>query len=867
MLYSCSTQKNTGLSRSYHNLTAHFNVLFNGNEAYKKGMKKVDEKFKDDYSRILPVFKYGNKEVASMISPDMDVAIKKASKMITLHSIKAKPSVKKGRKMTPQEKEFYNKGEFNKWVDDGYLLIGKSHLWKQDYNNAAETFKFIIREFPKEPSKYEAQIWLARTYSQSKEYKDAENILSNLQNDRKFPKEYKQDLYSTLADYYLKQEKYDSALNNLEKALPLTRTKKLKLRFMFIEAQICQKMNYMERAVDMYSRVIKKNPPYEMEFNAQINLASSFQSGSGSGNDVKKQLNKLLRNDKNSDYKDQIYYALGNIEMREGNKSEGIEYYKQSVASSTQNTYQKALSCLTLANLFYNDKKYVPAQAYYDSTLLYIDKDYDGIEDIKAKATNLNALVDRLNAISTEDSLQRVAKMPEGERMRFIDHIISDLRNKEAQAQMEESQRLQDYYSRQNRQNMVASDKTTAKWYFYNPISITQGMKDFQLKWGRRRNEDNWRRRNKASSMGMETNEVVAENKQEKDTKKKVVDNKSREFYLQNLPMTDSLLEISRKRVIDGYYYGGIIYHDDLNDAQQSIDLYEKMLQRFPETAYTPAVCYKLFKMYTELKNEAKATFYRNQLISRYPDTNYAKILSDPNFYKQFLESEKQIDVLFEQTYNAYNSGNYTQVLSNVQVAFDKYKKAPTLPKFAMLRAMAIGKTTNPQTFRGELNKIIAQYPKDEVSIRAKEIIAYLNDYKPETKQQEDLKAAEVTYALEGQTIYYVAIVVDKQEDVNQIVFDLINFNLDNFSNDKLEINNENLGEKYKILSIRTFRDKPKSMAYLSALSAKPESLKNIKGNTRQLFVISPANYQMLLRQKSADSYLQFFKIYLQKDK
>jgi hypothetical protein len=286
------------------------------------------------------------------------------------------------------------------------------------------------------------------------------------------------------------------------------------------------------------------------------------------------------------------------------------------------------------------------------------------------------------------------------------------------------------------------------------------------------------------------------------------------------------------------------------------------MLERFPETDYTAPVYYQLYKMYSEQKNESKASYYRNLVLSRYPNTNYAKVLSDPNFYKQVLEKENEVNRYFEQTYSFYNSGNYQQVIANVQTAFNQFKNDPSIPKFAMLRALAIGKTSDMITFRNELNLIVSQYPKDEVSTRAKEIINYLNTYKPETKQQEDLKVAQVTYALEEKTIYYMAIVVDKQEDVNQVVFDIINFNLDNFSSDKLELNNENIGKNYKVITIRTFAEKDKAMSYFKAISAKPEVFKNVKGATRQLFIISPANYQILQKQESADSYLQFFKLY-----
>ncbi len=862
---ACSTQKNTGTTRAYHNLTAHYNVLFNGSESFKKGLKKVDETFKDDYSRILPVFKYGNKDVASAVSSDMDVTIKKVSKMISLHSIKAKPKVKKGEHLTPEEKEFYNKNEFNKWVDQGYILMGKAYVYKTEYIKAFETFDFVARDFPKEHSHYEALIWLARIHAENEEYREAELAITSLETDKKFPKKLLLSLYETSADVALKQNQYEKGIKSLEKALNLVHKRKLKIRYTYILAQLYQQTEQLKKATEMYMRVIRKNPPYEMTFNARINLASSVEAGSKNNRYIKDQLKKMLRNDKNKEYQDQIYFALGNIEMKEGNRDKAIENYKQSVKVSTNNNAQKALSCLTLADLYYVDKNYVPAQVYYDSTLLYIADNYPGLSSLKTKAKSLTRLVTNLNTITLEDSLQRIAKLPEAQRMKLIDNIISDLRKKEAEAQIEEQQRLQDYYANQNRKALTqgTQNQNQAKWYFYNPVSVDQGIKDFQLRWGKRRLEDNWRRRNKGiTGFGNDNEATAADGKKQESEKKKVQDNKSREYYTQNIPVNDSMIKASTVRIIDGYYYGGQVYRSELKDYPQAIVLYEKMLERFPDNVYQIPVCYQLYTMYSEAKNTAKANYYKNLILTKSPESNYAKLLTDPNFYKQMMEKEKEADRSYEQSYDLYKAGNYQQVISNSQQALNQYKNDPVRPKFALLRAMAIGKTSDRMTFRNELNQVIANYPKNEVSTYAKEIIAYMNVANPETKQKEDLKVAEVIYLMQEKTTYYFALLVEKEEDVNQLVFDIINFNLDNFSTEKLEINNEEFGKKYKIVTVRSFSDKDKAMTYFKALN--PTVLKNIKKQTKTTFIISPANYQTLQKQDSFDGYQQFFKLHFQ---
>jgi hypothetical protein len=266
--------------------------------------------------------------------------------------------------------------------------------------------------------------------------------------------------------------------------------------------------------------------------------------------------------------------------------------------------------------------------------------------------------------------------------------------------------------------------------------------------------------------------------------------------------------------------------------------------------------------MYSEAKNTAKANYYKNLILTKSPESNYAKLLTDPNFYKQMMEKEKEADRFYEQSYDFYKAGNYQQVITNSQQALNQYKNDPVRPKFALLRAMAIGKTSDRMTFRNELNQVIANYPKNEVSTYAKEIIAYLNVSNPETKQKEDLKVAEVIYITQEKTTYYFALLVEKEEDVNQLVFDIINFNLDNFSTEKLEINNEKFGKKYKIVTVRSFSDKDKAMTYFKALN--PTVLKNVKKQTKITFIISPANYQTLQKQDSFDGYQQFFKLHFQ---
>lgn len=493
---SCSTQKNTTMSRNYHNLISHYNIYFNGLESYKRGVNRVGKDFKDNFTRVLPVFYFSVPEAVSAVAPDMDRAIEKATKVITLHSITAKPDLKRGN-LTEKQKEFYNKKEFNKWVDDDYMLMGKAYIYKNQFKMAVETFKKVVTDFPEEPIRYEALIWMARGYNELGEYRDSENILEMIRADEDLPDEYRGDLYSTWADLLIKQNKYAQAIPKLLKALDDAHSKQQRIRFTYILAQLYQETDASQEAVANYRKVIKMNPPYDMTFNAKINMASSYNVGSGRGDEIQKLLTKMLKDNKNIDYQDQIYYALGKIALKQGKTKEAIENFKLSAQKSVNNPNQKGLTYLALADIYYNIPEYSLAQAYYDSTVQNIGNDYEDYENLVTKSKSLTNLVKYLRVYTLEDSLQMLANMPEAERLDKIDQIIENVRKKEEEDRLRKQEDKENNVSGGMAMNRPATgmNQKGGKWYFYNLTAKSFGQPEFRMRWGNRKLEDNWRRK------------------------------------------------------------------------------------------------------------------------------------------------------------------------------------------------------------------------------------------------------------------------------------------------------------------------------------------------------------------------------------
>ena len=356
---ACSTKKNTAITRTYHNVTSRYNIYFNGYESYKKGEKKIEKELKDDYSKLIPVFPY-NAEASSVAAGDMDRTIKKSTKVSALHSITVKPEIKKGM-VQEKDKAFYNKKEYNKWMDDCYFLIGKSHFSKGDFDLAIKTFRFVLNEYKDETAINETQLWLARSLVSNDEALEAIEGLKKI-NIEEYPRKLHGLYYAVYASAFISIKKYDDAIVMLDRALKLSRQKKTKIRYTFLLAQLYEITKQEDKAYEYYTKVIKMNPPYEKAFNAIINRASVI-SGEQDDREIRQQFLKMINDAKNKEYLDQIYFAIGNIDLKQNKKDDAIINYKKSAQVSISNDKQKTKSFITLADLYY------PQVLYHDLAL------------------------------------------------------------------------------------------------------------------------------------------------------------------------------------------------------------------------------------------------------------------------------------------------------------------------------------------------------------------------------------------------------------------------------------------------------------------------------------------------------------------
>jgi tetratricopeptide (TPR) repeat protein len=838
----------------------------------RQGLKEFQSTAKDNYSIVLPVFYTGDKGSISRISQNSDIGIKKATKTIQKHSM------------------FFNNKEYNRWIDDAYMLIGKSYFYKQDYPMARRTFEFVIKTYNSNPVKYEAMLWQSLANMQLGDFNRAEPMLDMVQNmirQGKAPESNELMLALCYANFYILEKNYSPAVEFLDRAIELGPPRTMKTRCMFILGQIHQKTGQFEEASRYYQMVIKRNAPFEMEFNSKINLAVCYVAKSGNRAYIVKKLKRMLKDEKNNDYRDQIYFALANVALKDGDSLAAIDYLAKSVATSKQNKYQKAISSLDLADILFSHKNYKLSQAYYDSTMQFLPKDFPNYKEISMKTATLSDLVSYLQLIEREDSLQKLASMTESQRFFVIDGIISKLIAEEMKKQKEEQERQENLllFGQSKGQTpgspggSPTGSTTTGAWYFYNPSATSNGFSNFSRKWGRRKLEDNWFLSNKAIVADLNENQedtslVASAGGDTTKTKKalpKSKNPKERAFYLQDIPFTPIQLKVSDDTIIQAYYNLGFVYVEGLNDYEHAIDAFQTLNNRFPGNKFTVASYYELYMLYKALENQPKSDTFKNVILTRYPETDFAKLLVNPNYYKEAQSKRKEVNNLYEDTYKAFTNQQYYMVINNADVALKKYPGDTALiPRFEYLKALSIGKIEVVDSLVAGMKRIMLKYPKSPVRPLAQKVLDYLKNQrnsKGEPIITDSTALPETTsrlYAFNPNSIHFFILIADNNRvDVNALKIKISDFNSKFHSLSNLQVNSLLLNDPQEMITVNNFDNDEKAMDYFISIQNNPyifTKLENTGGYSD--FVISADNYPIFYRSKDIQQYLRFFEKY-----
>jgi tetratricopeptide (TPR) repeat protein len=824
------------MSRNYHNLVSHYNGYFNAREILKAENKKLIENHKDDYSQVLPIFIYPTEEQSKAMIPQMDVVIEKSSKVIERHSI------------------YQRKKEHVKWIDDTYYLVGQAQFNKGMLVSAEETFLYIYQAFKKEPIRYDGLLWLLKTLIEQKDWEKVDTYSRMLEDDVRFPKE-KEGLYNAIyADFLLKKDKdIEKAIPRLEEAIKLTDDKRSKRRYTYVLAQLYQKKGYLKKANDLYADVLTLRPDYVMAFNCKINRAIAYDVASNNADDIKKQLRKMLKDSKNEEFFDQIYFALAELAITQKDEPLAVQYLKKSAQVSTVNVKQKALSYYKLAGIYFNRPDYINAQAYYDSTTIYLPQDHEAYFLADEKNKSLLELVKNLKIVQLQDSLLKISNLSEKEQKRLVNDIISEYKSEKERARLAEEAAL--FAAQNGGKSAVNIPGTSNGWYFYNPTSMAFGLAEFKKIWGDRKLQDNWRRSNKQSAFPdpVEVGDGQSDVAAAANGGVKVADPKlDQDTYLKNIPKDYNEKLAAHGKVVEALYNIGLIFKESFEDLPSGIKAFERIVDQYDTSQLALPAHYQLYRIYLKQDEKVLAEKHKDWVLENHPFSEYAYIIKNPNYNKQTKATKEKVESFYTATYRLYEYGLYGDVISSCDKADSVFNSDHLKAKFDYLKAKAIGKTRPLEEFKKELSSVIANHPDDPVKGQAQSILDYINsnNASPSTPK----KSSYVVNADDG---HIILVEVDDKNNKNDALKNQISiFNEQFFRNEKFEVSKILIGSNQNMLMIRSFDNKSQAMNYFGLLTRTSDIAEITNGIT---YAITNENLRMLFKEKNFSEYITFF--------
>ena len=900
ILTGCSTQKNTAQSRWWHAFNAKYNTYYNGTLAYIDGSLEKETGNKDNYTEQIPLYTVSNKNSREIGKANFDRAIEKCEKAIHQHSIKRRPEWTKNRRKTAKDIEWLSRREYNPFLWKAWMLMGRSQFYQGDFESAAATFSYMSRLYATQPAIYgKARAWLAKCYIEQNWNYDAEDVIRNMLRDSIHWRAQKEWDY-TFADYYIHTGNAEQAIPYLRKVISHEMRRKQKAREWYLMGQLQASIGNKKEAYKAFRHVIRQNPPYELAFNARIAM-TEVMAKDNAGKMISR-LKRMAASDNNKEYQDQIYYAIGNIHLSRKDTLQAITAYEKGNQKSTRNGIEKGVLLLHLGDLYWTKEKFSDARRCYGEAIGLLDKDRKDYQQLANRSKVLDELVPYTDAVQLQDSLQQLARMSEKERNAAIDRVIDALKKKEKEERNRKAEEEAESTLRQDggnfannnfannnspQKNNENSTNTPAngQWYFYSPLTVSQGKAQFQKLWGKRDNVDNWQRINKtvvanaagAEEMTDEQRDSLAQAAEQEELLKQTSDSAvndphKREYYLAQIPFTPEQLAESNKLLEDGLYHAGVIFKDKLDNLPLSRKSLLRLVDNHPDYAHLDDAYYHLYLLYSRERKPEMAQTYLQKLKAEYPESQWTTLLSDPYYAENAKRGVQIEDSLYTLTYQAFRDGEYDKVERNAQISRNRFPDGANRDKFLFIGGLSKLNDGDIKSCLADLKEVVSKYPDSRLSEMAGMIIngvdagrrLYggkfdLNDVwtRRSIKLNDRDSTRQKGYSPERNASFVFLLAYDPDKtNENQLLFEMAKYNFTSYMARYFDINIEDLEGLHR-MQISGFNSYDEARQYANAVYQQP-AIKRLLGNVRA-YVISEPNLKLLGTSHTYKEYEKFY--------
>ena len=889
----CSTQKNTAKTRFWHSFKARYNTYYNGSLAYIDGSLEKENGNKDNFTEIIPLYTVANKQSRELGKSNFDRAIEKSQKTIKLHSIKRRPEWTKNRRKTEKDIEWLSRREYNPFLWRAWMLMGRSQFHKGAFDEAASTFAYMGRLYHTQPAIYaKSRAWLAKCYIEEGWIYDAEDVIRGMERDSIHWSARKEWDY-TYADYYIHIGDYKKAIPHLRQVIRHEMRRKQRAREWYLMGQLHAALGNRPEAMKAFRHVLRQNPPYDVEFNARIAMTEVMADSQ-----AKKMIGRLKRmaaSDKNKDFLDQVYYAIGNIHMARRDTTQAITAYERGVAKATRTGIEKGVLLLRLGDIYWDMERYSDAQRCYGGAIGLLDKERKDYEQLSNRSKVLDQLVPYTDAVHLQDSLQSLARMSETDRNAAIDRTIAELKRKEREERRkQQEQEAQETISKNGGNNMAQQrpnaaqqnqQNKNAQWYFYNPMAVSQGKTAFQKQWGKRENVDNWQRVNKTvvamageeQEMSQHQLDSIARAEAVADSLAQIADSAQndphrREYYLAQIPFTQEQMEASNKTIEDGLYNSGVIFKDKLDNLTLSEKQLRRLVDNYPDYEGTADAFYHLYLLYMRKHEPRTADEYVERLKQQYPDNEWTTLLSDQHYVENARFGIAIEDSLYAATYDAFKASRYSDVTANVEISNRRYPLGANRDKFIFIGGLGKLNEGDAEGCIADMKTVVEKYPQSGVAQIAGMIVkgvdegrrlhggkfdlAGMWDRRTVVLRDSDSTAVQELSTDRNAAFVYTIVYNPDSLNENRLMFELARYNFTSYLVRNFDINIEE-ADGLRRITISGFRNYDEALQYARQLHTQA-AVTRLVGKNRSL-IVSETNLPLLGRQFSYADYDKFY--------
>ena len=696
------------MTRAYHSTTTKYNVMYNGQLAYDKGIENLKTKYHDDFSKVLTVERMQPERDAIFVNQERDEnfqrAEDKAVKASQLHSI------------------YVSGKEHNPQMDEAYILLGKARYHDNRYVPALEAFNYILLKYPDSDKFYDARVWKEKTNLRLEYYNVAIKNLKKLLREEKIKGQIRSEALATLAQGYIYIDALDSAKVPLKEAIELTDNLDERARYTYILGQLNSKTNNREEAIVNFQKIIDYNHRVPRAY-----LINAY-AGKFSNQDFKtvdtlvflKEYNKLLKDRENRAYQDLIYNQMGTLYDLYGVAPKAIENYEKSLTKIKDNEFLKVSNYRSLADIYYKQRVYEMAGKYYDSAMINMNPMTKEYLTIKHKRNNLIDVIKFETIAKTNDSILNLVSLPLDARKLQIEKFVEERKIADAKKEAKEKAAAS---SGGKSTGSSSNSGSNSSFYFYSQNVVSNAKQDFKRKWGDRVLTDNWRLKALASSSSVNDSDLVETSNSDiskKNEEKPLEDMRYNvDFFLKQIPTDSEEINKLKGARDNAYYQLGIIYSDRLEEYQMAADRLEKLLTLNPQKELIEPTKYHLYKIYMKL-NPAKAELVLNDLKTNHPNSQYTKVLLNPNVKLEIDSSPIQE---YDRIYAMYSNGAYYEVLEALDAKIPVIIDNSIVSKYEFLRALTIGRLNGLEEYKKALNYVKLTYPNSKDAQEANRIL------------------------------------------------------------------------------------------------------------------------------------------------